>query len=500
MKKILKFVLPIILSSVFFTGCYDAVFQSIRKEVALEDSEVSGFINDITRYQGDHKVTKKTDNGDGTFTITEKTQTDEFLFLSNGIIYWKQISNGDLSDLSYNEAHGKWEHSQPGIEKISYDYFGAKFDGEYVIKTGCDYSSSASKSTLYALTVLYEKYDTKGRNVPKEFKLYKLESLDGTWTQITSGGITDTLNAYFNAADKDKYGEDLSVCLMSTNSPKKEDRRAFLRIGTGDSKLSFKDFYTGNTVNSVIYELSNGEISSCPYYCSIKDGNYSETITGGELVAESIDYKSVYAVSMNSKVYFFPETYPAVSNADKTSSGDTIWFGNAKNAYWFTEATFAAIPSVTAKIESSSVSMSKFKAWRLGLIDTATNKRTECPFTTKGTDYIEMSTNDRICSIAASKDDILFGTYGNGVFRALIKGSVIEKTTDFKTNAQDIMCSPYVIRTLMIVDPSKASGESSAYSAMDYRYTESSAGANEKNRGLWSYYKNRNSGKGWNKE
>ena len=51
MKKILKFLFVNFLSLVFFTGCYDSVFDDIRKEVPLEDSEISGYINDLTRFR-----------------------------------------------------------------------------------------------------------------------------------------------------------------------------------------------------------------------------------------------------------------------------------------------------------------------------------------------------------------------------------------------------------------------------------------------------------------
>ena len=91
MKKILKFLSVNFLSLVFFTGCYDSVFDDIRKEVPLEDSEISGYINDLTRFRSVY------DDG---------TKEAEFLILQNGIIYAKQISPaGDFTNLSYGERH-----------------------------------------------------------------------------------------------------------------------------------------------------------------------------------------------------------------------------------------------------------------------------------------------------------------------------------------------------------------------------------------------------------
>ena len=93
MKKILKFLSVNFLSLVFFTGCYDSVFDDIRKEVPLEDSEISGYINDLTRFRSVYNSVK--DDG----TVEQKEA--EFLILQNGIIYAKQISPaGDFEDLS----------------------------------------------------------------------------------------------------------------------------------------------------------------------------------------------------------------------------------------------------------------------------------------------------------------------------------------------------------------------------------------------------------------
>ena len=121
MKKILKFLSVNFLSLVFFTGCYDSVFDDIRKEVPLEDSEISGYINDLTRFRSVYNSVK--DDG----TVEQKEA--EFLILQNGIIYAKQISPAQISPagefkyLSYGESHGKWFKTGSGISSLSYDYY-----------------------------------------------------------------------------------------------------------------------------------------------------------------------------------------------------------------------------------------------------------------------------------------------------------------------------------------------------------------------------------------
>ena len=143
MKKILKFLSVNFLSLVFFTGCYDSVFDDIRKEVPLEDSEISGYINDLTRFRSVYNSVK--DDG----TVEQKEA--EFLILQNGIIYAKQISPAsDCTNLSYGESHGKWFKTGSGISALSYDYYGEKFNGEYIVKTASEYNGI--KSTLYALS------------------------------------------------------------------------------------------------------------------------------------------------------------------------------------------------------------------------------------------------------------------------------------------------------------------------------------------------------------
>ena len=489
MKKILKFLSVNFLSLVFFTGCYDSVFDDIRKEVPLEDSEISGYINDLTRFRN----------------VKDDGTKAEFLILQNGIIYAKQISPaGDFEDLSYGESHGKWFKTGSGISSLSYDYYGEQFNGEYIVKTASEYNGT--KSTVYALSTKWGKNDDYGRNIPTEFKLYSMDKIDGTWSPISEANIY--LKNCFATGIDSNYGTDLTIQLFCTNTPKIENRRAFLRLGREDKWFNAVD-ENHNTieVDCIIFELSDSKLTPIYYSKRTKqpDSTYLKEIYRDSSLAssskpETLSSKTVSAVEMQGQVYFLP-FIGSTGNSTPESDGTFICYGSGTNAYYFTKADyesldgqFAAKKLVNGKETEDTENINTIVAFWTGRKDSDGNAAKR-PSQLK---EVGLSTNKDIISASASKDDILFGTRGNGVFRALIKedGS-IEKTNDFVSNTASIMASPYIIRMIFTVDPSKDGATTSRYSAMDFIYTASNAGANDSHRGLWSYYKGRGN---WNRE
>ena len=491
MKKILKFLSVNFLLLVFFTGCYDSVFDDIRKEVPLEDSEISGYINDLTRFRSVY------DDG---------TKEAEFLILQNGIIYAKQISPaGDFKNLSYGESHGKWFKTGSGISSLSYDYYGEKFNGEYIVKTASEYNVTKNKSTVYALSTKWGKNDDYGRNIPTEFKLYSMDKIDGTWNPISEAN-TYLKNCFATGKDSN-YGTDLTIQLFCTNTPKRENRRAFLRLGREDKWFNAVD-EKGNTieVDCIIFELSDSNLTPIYYSKRTKqpDSTYLKEIYKDSSLAsskpETLSSKTVSAVEMQGEVYFLP-FIGSTGNSTPESDGTFICYGSGTNAYYFTkddyeslDGKFAAKKIVDGKETEDTEKINAIVAFWTGR-KYSSGKVAERPSELR---EIGLSTNNDIISASASKDDILFGTRGNGVFRAIIKqdGS-IEKTNDFISNTSSIMASPYIIRMIFTVDPSKDGATTSRYSAMDFIYTASNAGANDSHRGLWSYYKERGN---WNRE
>ena len=487
MKKILKFLSVNFLSLVFFTGCYDSVFDDIRKEVPLEDSEISGYINDLTRFR----------------SVKDDGTEAEFLILQNGIIYAKQISPaGDFTNLSYGESHGKWFKTGSGISSLSYDYYGEQFNGEYIVKTASEYNGT--KSTLYALSTKWGKNDDYGRNIPTEFKLYSMDKIDGTWSPISEAN-TYLKNCFATGKDSN-YGTDLTIQLFCTNTPKIENRRAFLRLGREDKWFNAVD-EKGNTieVDCIIFELSASKLTPIYYSKRTKqsDSTYLKEIYKDSSLAfskpETLSSKTVSAVEMQGEVYFLP-FIGSTGNSTPESDGTFICYGSGTNAFYFTKLDYESLDEFTAKKifngteTDETENINTIVAFWTGRKDSS-GKVAERPSELK---EVGLSTNNDIISASASKDDILFGTRGNGVFRALIKqdGS-IEKTNEFISNTSSIMASPYIIRMIFTVDPSKDGATTSRYSAMDFIYTASNAGANDSHRGLWSYYKERGN---WNRE
>ena len=491
MKKILKFLSVNFLSLVFFTGCYDSVFDDIRKEVPLEDSEISGYINDLTRFR----------------SVKDDGTEAEFLILQNGIIYAKQISPaGDFTNLSYGESHGKWFKTGSGISSLSYDYYGEQFNGEYIVKTASEYNVTKSKSTVYALSTKWGKNDDYGRNIPTEFKLYSMDKIDGTWSPISEANIY--LKNCFATGKDSNYGTDLTIQLFCTNTPKIENRRAFLRLGREPDKWFNAVDEHGNSieVDCIIFELSNSELTPIYYSKRTKqsDSTYLKEIYKDSSLAsskpETLSSKTVSAVEMQGEVYFLP-FIGSTGNSTPESDGTFICYGSGTNAFYFTKLDYESLDGkFTAKKifngteTDETENINTIVAFWTGRKDSS-GKVAERPSELK---EVGLSTNNDIISASASKDDILFGTRGNGVFRALIKADgSIEKTNEFISNTSSIMASPYIIRMIFTVDPSKDGATTSRYSAMDFIYTASNAGANDSHRGLWSYYKERGN---WNRE
>ena len=114
-KYLVRAAAPLFCAAFLFTGCYDAVYQSIRNEIPLEERTVSGFINSIVRFtQG----------------------SDEYLFMQNGKISYKK------ADASY---HGAWQEAPNTPKGISFDFYSSSFSGKHSMKI------AAATSNIYAI-------------------------------------------------------------------------------------------------------------------------------------------------------------------------------------------------------------------------------------------------------------------------------------------------------------------------------------------------------------
>lgn len=460
MKKI--FLSISIAAAVFgFTSCYDAIFYNIRNEVPLEDGVINGYTNSIVRYQ----------EPDGT----------EFLYLQNGNVYYKQISdNTDKKILTKNQDHDKWTKDSSAPEGISYSYFDQEFSGTYSCKLASD------SNYVYLLGATPEYDESSSRNILKNFKLYCYSKESG-WQSVEA--VNEILGYYESTLDEDKYMMDASIQLFCTNTPQNEHRKAYIRIGGGSpyySWMSDKQTYGDivltydakglktDKINCGIIELNGTSIEK-----STATADEIKTVTVkvipegtgkiGSLEKTGAGKNTTSVVYANNTVYFL-DYLASSTNETKNEDADYIYFGNGKTLYW---VKTESVSSVTA-------------------LDAATvGKSTGCA--------------DSILSMCVTNDSIILGTYEEGAYRVKTdSGKPETSTSDFTTNADSVMYNPYIVRMLFCTDPSLGETDdgSALYSAIQFRYTESSASASYKNVGLWSYYNSEENGhrNNWNKE
>ena len=439
MKKI--FLSISIAAAVFgFTSCYDAIFYNIRTEVPLEDGVINGYTNSIVRYQ----------EPDGT----------EFLYLQNGNVYYKQISDDtDKKILTKNQNHDKWTKDSSAPEGISYSYFDQEFSGTYSCKLASD------SNYVYLLGATPEYDESSSRNILKNFKLYCYSKENG-WKSVDA--VNTILKKYESTLAEDKYMMDSSIQLFCTNTPQNAHRKAYIRIGGGSpyySWMSDKQTYGSDftvkdgVMNCGIIEL-NGTDTDIANVVPLRDGKI------GTLEKTGAGKDTTSAVYANNTVYFL-DYLASSTNETKNKEADYIYLGNGKTLYWFETASVASVKALDAA---------------------PVGKSTGCA--------------DSILSMCVTNDSIILGTYEEGAYHVKTDSGKpeTEASTSFPTkNANSVMCKPYIVRMLFCTDPSlgETADGSALYSALQFRYTESSASASYKNVGLWSYYKDRGN---WNKE
>ena len=442
MKKI--FLSISIAAAVFgFTSCYDAIFYNIRTEVPLEDGVINGYTNSIVRYQ----------EPDGT----------EFLYLQNGNVYYKQISDDtDKKILTKNQNHDKWTKDSSAPEGISYSYFDQEFSGTYSCKLASD------SNYVYLLGATPEYDESSSRNILKNFKLYCYSKENG-WKSVDA--VNTILKKYESTLAEDKYMMDSSIQLFCTNTPQNAHRKAYIRIGGGSpyySWMSDKQTYGSDftvkdgVMNCGIIEL-NGTDTDIANVVPLGDGKI------GTLEKTGAGKDTTSAVYANNTVYFL-DYLASSTNETKNKEADYIYLGNGKTLYWFETASVSSVKALDAA---------------------PVGKSTGCA--------------DSILSMCVTNDSIILGTYEEGAYRIKTNSGKPEtSTSDFTTNADSVMYNPYIVRMLFCTDPSLGETDdgSALYSALQFQYTESSASASYKNVGLWSYYNSEENGhrNNWNKE
>lgn len=468
MKKIIFSVLILAVSLFGFTGCWDAIYQNIRDEIELTTQKMPGFINNIARY--DSESGKK------------------YLFLANGALQFKDASR---------EEHGAWkELSGNGLpDTVHYVFENTEFSGFFFSKVITD------KDCVYALG-FKPSYDTdNSRNVPVDLKVYFTKpseengELKMQWKEIT--GLSTEINKYqneINKNDDDNYGMGLSCHLFGTNSVNPGHRAAFLRIGGGSP-------YLGNNRNekATLYKLNGENVDLVAEVSSESAGADS-----GEYWYSEFDLDTLSVVYFGRKYHFMNYLNAETNEGTADSSGTVrteptyVYFGDyGRHLYYFSIDDFNSRPEEFKKMfkyPRASYRLTEAKKQDVKAPDEFLSENGEV------SGYIKDLSDSNLISIAVTSDSVLVGTgsnrsynsnasSGSGIVKALVdENGKPTKKGDFTSNADKIMLSPYIVRALLAVDPSKKETETSIYSAMDYIYTATSAGTNSTNRGLWAYY------------
>ncbi|BDC96930.1 hypothetical protein [Treponema saccharophilum] len=277
------------LVSLLASSCHDVIFDDIRKEVKLEDAQVSGSINSIVRYLVKN-VPVETTNDDG--TVTESFENIDYLFTQTGRI-WKK-------DASYEKPHGWSEVKKPESDA----------DYKYVNKLAAD------SDYLYAqLTLINEDTDDE-----------ELESSGCQLFYSADGGESwNPVSVSLDGTDTDTFASGSAV-LFCTNAIKNEHRKAFV-------KISYTSSSTSNT-KTRLFELNGGTAS-----------DVTETYASTDLSSgtDDDDEKSTGAKScayFNGN-YYFSSSLAMVTDESADADATYIYYSSGDIIYYSADGTIS---------------------------------------------------------------------------------------------------------------------------------------------------------------
>ena len=174
-KTISRLFLTFSFLAILFSACSDPIFYEIRKEVELEDAEVSGSINSMTRFKN-------------------------YIFVQNGKLYRKSASS--------TSAHGWTEITRP---PTSADYV-------YVNKVAAD------SNYLYVQVTKIDEDEMEGTTVSSGCEIWCSASGDGTdWQLCTPYGS----GTYYSSR----------AILFGNNDATAANRKAYVSILGNVNKL-----------------------------------------------------------------------------------------------------------------------------------------------------------------------------------------------------------------------------------------------------------------------
>lgn len=203
-------------SAIAFTSCQGIIFSTIRDEVKLVDSQVSGDINALVR--------------------CNFGSSTEYLYAANGRIWRK-----DVTKLDEGQYNGMWTET-------------AKPDGTI-------YKLAADATTLYAVSVVYYSNDDDGENEVKSRNLYY--STNGTdWTQITADSSSTAISLPTSTS--------ATVTVFCTNAPISANRSAYFNNNGIVYKLSAgaatKIYDSSNSIDTDFTTYGGSSGAKCAAY------------------------------------------------------------------------------------------------------------------------------------------------------------------------------------------------------------------------------------------
>lgn len=268
MKKLSKSIISVFIFSAIsvFTSCNGVVFDTIREEVKLSDAQIQGTVHSLIR-------------------VTDSSDSKEYLYLSANPVVWKKdineaVKNGGTDSTDYTTSeHGHWSTtSRPGN---NYVRLAANHNRE-----------------IYSLSSIVKEVTDDGEmeEISRELKYLDTSDKDAVWQTVTfdDESITSEIS--------------LDSSIFCTNTPKYENRYAFVRI---DGK---------------IYKLEGGK-------ATLIEESSEYNFTSGDN-STSI-YSSARGVStFNGSTFYFTETAAITSNESYNSDATMIYYASGTTVYY----------------------------------------------------------------------------------------------------------------------------------------------------------------------
>lgn len=268
MKKLSKSIISVFIFSAIsvFTSCNGVVFDTIREEVKLSDAQIQGTVHSLIH-------------------VTDSSDSKEYLYLSANPVVWKKdideaVKNGGTDSTDYTTSeHGHWSTtSRPGN---NYVRLAANHNGE-----------------IYSLSTIVKEVTDDGEMEPisRELKYLDTSDKDAVWQTVTfdDKSITSEIS--------------LDSSIFCTNTPKNENRYAFVRI---DGK---------------IYKLEGGK-------ATLIEESSEYNFTSGDN-STSIYSKARGVSTFDGIHFYFTESAAITSNESYNSGATMIYYASSTTVYY----------------------------------------------------------------------------------------------------------------------------------------------------------------------